>query len=245
MKPVGKSAAADEHISAGEELAPVSRGRPSAELADFHLRHRVEIGELLRGLEKDEARGRGFSIRAGLMDPLHSVISERVKEFCRLPYRTTGGTIASCPGILEGWKGCPPHPPAVAETVDILSRAPAFLIVQFQGEEDQTRQGDAHVLIEKAARKLRERGYAVREAYACGPCRVCRRGCGEEPDCRQPERRLFALESCGFWVNSLCRRAAEFPLAGGGPEEVRWIRDWGLPEQDISLIRYVTGIVLG
>ncbi len=236
---------AEEIIQEAEEIGPISGEQPAAEFLKFSSSSRRELEDILRRLEDGEAAGRGFTVRAGLMDPLSSVISERVKEFCGLPYRTEGGTIASCPGILEGWKGCPPHAPAIEETAAILSESRAFLIVQFEGEENRTRQGDAHLLIEKAAGELSGRGYSVRKVFACGPCRVCPRGCGEEPECRQPDRRLFALESCGFWVNSLCRRAGEFPVFGGGPEEVRWIRNWGLPGQNTSSVRYVTGIVLG
>ncbi len=236
---------ADEHIVRGEGLGPVSTGGPSPAFAGFYRQEGRKLGEILGEVLKDAAAARGYTVRAGLLDPLNSVISERVRWFCRLPYRTTGGVIPSCPGILDNWKACPPHSPQVEETSKLLSRAVGFLIVQFAGDEDRTVQADAHLLIEKAAQALAERGYDVRQVYACGPCRLCRRGCGETENCRQPKRRLFALESCGFWVNALCRRAGEFPVFGGGPEEVRWIRNWGLPGQDTREVRYVTGIVLG
>jgi len=236
---------AEESIRDGEGIAPVSAGGPSPAFAGFFRREGRKLGEMLGEVLADAAGERGFTVRAGLLDPLNSVISERVRGFCRLPYRTTGGIIAACPGILDNWKACPPHSPEVAETGKILARAAGFLIVQFAGDEDRTVQADAHLLIERAARALAEAGYDVRQVYACGPCRLCPRGCGDAENCRQPKRRLFALESCGFWVNALCRRAGEFPVLGGGPEEVRWIRDWGLPGQDTRDVRYVTGIVLG
>ncbi|MDP8234944.1 MAG: DUF2284 domain-containing protein [Candidatus Erginobacter occultus] len=236
---------AEKHIRKGEGVASVSGGGPSPGFVEFSRRSRQELGDLLGENLKTAAGERGFIVRAGLMDPLNAVVSERVRGFCRLPYRTTGGTIASCPGILNNWKACPPHPLEIAETIEILSRARGFLIVQFSGEENLTVQGDAHLLIERAAGALAERGYDIRKVYACGPCRLCQRGCGEGEDCRQPKRRLFALESCGFWVNALCRRAGEFPVYGGGPEEVRWIRNWSLPDQDTKVVRYVTGVILG
>lgn len=236
---------AGESIREGEGLAPLSGEEPAAAFVDFHRRSRRGMGKILRDLQTGEAGGRGFTLRAGLMDPLHSVISERVKEFCRLPYRTGEGMIASCPGILDDWKACPPHSPAVEETIGVLSGAAGFLIVQFEGDEDLTEQKDAHLLTERAAGDLAGAGFAVQRIYACGPCRVCRRGCGEGDKCRQPARRIFALESCGFWINALCRRAGDFPVFGGGPEEVRWIRNWGLPDQDTTAVRYVTGVLLG
>lgn len=236
---------AEEKIKTAERIAPLSSEKPAAEFVEFYRKSRRKIGGIIRKIQESEAGKRGYAIRAGLMNPLHSVISKRVKEFCRLPYRTEEGIIASCPGILDNWKACPPHSPAVEETIALLSGARGFLIVQFAGDENLTEQGDAHLLISQAAEMLRERGYDVRQAYACGPCRLCPRGCGDGLDCRQPKKRLFALESCGFWVNSLCRRAAKSPLLGGGPEEVRWIRNWGLPDQDTTAVRYVTGILLG
>ncbi len=236
---------AEERIKTGERIAPLSPGKPAAEFIEFHRRARRKIGGIIRKIQENEAGERGYAIRAGLMDPLHSVISKRVKGFCRLPYRTTDGLIASCPGILDNWKACPPHSPPVRATVEVLSRARAFLVVQFAGDEDRTEQGDAHLLIARAAVDLAENGYDVREVYACGPCRICRRGCGAAGECRQPGKRLFALESCGFWVNALCREAGKFPVLAGGPEEVRWIRNWGLPNQDTTAVRYVTGILLG
>ncbi len=236
---------AEEKIRQGEGLAPVAAGGPSAAFTEFYRQDGRALGEILGEVLEDAAGTRGYTVRAGLLDPLNSVISERIRRFCRLPYRTAGGMIAACPGILDNWKACPPHSPAVEETIDSLSGARGFLIVQFAGEEDRTVQADAHLLIEKAAGSLAERDYDIRKVYACGPCRLCRRGCGKTRECRQPHRRLFALESCGFWVNTLCRRAGEFPLLGGGPEEVRWIRDWGLPGQDTGVVRYVTGIILG
>lgn len=232
-------------IARAEGFAPVSDEPPGAAFAAFHESQRQRIADALRARKDADAKMRGFTLRAGMMPPRNSVIREEIQGFCRLPYRTVAGTVASCPGALFDWKGCPPHAPAVAETADLLSRARAFLIVQLEGEEGAVRQGVVHPFIAGAAAALRERGYAVLETYASGPCRVCPRGCGEGGECRQPDRRLFALEACGFWVNSLCRKAAEFPVCGDGPREVRWIRDWGLPTQDTKSVGYVTGLLLG
>ena len=179
------------------------------------------------------------------MPPGDSVIDEGIKHFCRIPYRTVDGPIASCPGALRNWKGCPPHAPAAVKTIDLLSKARSFLIVQLEGSESVTRQSHVHPFIARATKALREREYAVLETYASGPCRVCPRGCGEDQECRQPDWRLFALEACGFWVNSLCKKAAEFPILEDGPQEVRWINDWGLATQDTESVRYVTGILIG
>ncbi|MDD5557369.1 MAG: DUF2284 domain-containing protein [bacterium] len=228
-----------------ERIAPVSDEGPGAAFLDFHERERPATGDTLLALMEGDGKMRGFTLRAGMMPPGSAVVDERIRRFCRLPYRTDEGMVAACPGILGGWKGCPPHSPAVARTVDLLSRARCLLIVQFEGSEGRVRQGRVHPFIDRAAEALRGRGYDILGTYACGPCRVCPRGCGEEQECRQPERRLFSLEACGFWVNVLCREAAAFPVCGDGPREIRWIRNWGLADQDTETVRYVTGVLIG
>lgn len=236
---------AQYYIKKAERIAPLSNESPLTAFVDFYERHRRRIGDILLKLKDGDAKMGGYVLRAGMMPPGNSVIDEKIKRFCRIPYRTVDGIIASCPGVLGGWKGCPPHAPAAEETIGLLSRARGFLIVQLEGSEGQVRQRSVHPFVARATKALREHGYDVIEAYASGPCRVCPKGCGEEGECRQPERRLFALEACGFWVNSLCRKASEFPVCGSGPREVRWIKDWNLAAQDTESVRYVTGILIG
>jgi len=234
----------EDCVKKGEGIAPVSDQSPPPDFVDFYRRHRRKIGDILLKLKDSDVRLQGFLLRAGMMPPENSVIAEEIKQFCRLPYRTTDGPIASCPGVLRGWKGCPPHSPEALETIGLLSEARGFLIVQLEGIEGETRQSLVHPFIARAAKVLGENGYAVLATYASGPCRVCPQGCAEGGECRQPRRRLFALEACGFWVNSLCRKAHEFPVGEAGPRAVRWISDWGLAGQDTDTVRYVTGILM-
>ncbi len=234
----------EDYIRQVEDFAAVSDAVPGTEFLSFYERHRAKIGELLIELKKDNRSTDEFTLRAGMMPPVSAVIDGRIMDFCRLPYRTTDGVIASCPGILYNWKGCPPHSHPVSDTEALLNRAVAFLIVQLEGDQGHERQEQVHPFIDRTSGALREAGYSVIETYACGPCRVCPNGCGDGPECRQPTRRLFALESCGFWVNQLCREAAKSPVLGHPLREVRWIKDWGLPTQDTQSVRFVTGILL-
>ncbi len=236
---------AEDYIKRTELIAPLSGKKPGPGFVGFYEDQRRRIGEVLLQLKDGDQDLRGFTLRAGMIFPGNAVIAEEIKQLCRLPYRTVDGIIASCPGILCGWKGCPPHAPAVSETVKLLSGARGLLIVQFEGSETDTRQSCLHPFIARTAKTLRERGYPILEMYASGPCRVCPLGCGEEQECRQPARRLFALEACGFGVNHLCRVASEFPICGDGPREVRWIKDWNLPTQDTKTVRFVTGLLIG
>ena len=235
----------EKYIRRAEGFAVVSEEVPGAEFLDFYERYREKIGVILLDLKKDDKPTGEFTLRAGMMPPESAVIDGRIMDYCRLPYRTVNGVISSCPGILYNWKGCPPHSHPVSETITLLNRAVSFLIVQFEGSQGHDRQREVHPFIDRTAVALRGLGYSVLETYACGPCRVCPNGCGDGPECRQPTRRLFALEACGFWINRLCREAAEFPVLARAPREVCWIRDWGLPTQDTQSVRFVTGILLG
>jgi len=235
----------EDHIQQAEGFAPVNRQQPGAGFMGFYRSHQEEIAGVLRNLKDDSEPTREFTLRAGMMHPGSAVIDERIMDFCRLPYRTVNGVISSCPGILYNWKGCPPHSQPVSETIALLKQAVSFLIVQFEGSQGYGRQREVHPFIARTSAKLRELGYSILETYASGPCRVCPNGCGDGPECRQPTRRLFALEAGGFWVNSLCREAAKFPLLGRPLVEVRWIKDWGLSTQDTQSVRFVTGILLG
>ena len=234
----------EDYIHQAEGFAPATGQQPGTEFISFHRSHREKIAEVLRDMKKNSKSTLEFTLRAGMMPPGSAVIDGRIMDFCRLPYRTVDGVISSCPGILYNWKGCPPHSQPVSETIALLNRAVSFLIVQFEGSQGYGRQGEVHPFIARTSARLREHGYSVLETYASGPCRVCPNGCGDGPECRQPTRRLFALEAAGFWVNQLCRKAVEYPILGSPLREVRWIKDWGLPTQDTQSVRFVTGILL-
>jgi predicted metal-binding protein len=234
-----------DFIKKAERLAPVSNEMPGAAFVEFYDHHREKLGEILGRILDGDENMKGFILRAGMMPPEQSVVDEEIKQFCRIPYQTGDGTIAACPGDLRGLKGCPPHAPPAATTIGLLSKAKSFLIVQLEGSLSQTRQSHIHPFVERVSNSLSEHGYDVLERYASGPCRVCPQGCGDDPECRQPERRLFAPEACGYWVNTLCEKSSDFPICGGGPQEIRWIKDWRLPTQDTDSVRYVTGVLLG
>lgn len=234
----------EDYIREAEGFSPVSREEPSVEFLNFYKRHGDKLGTILLEVKKDDKPTGEFKIRAGMMPPKSAVINPRIKEFCRLPCRTTNGVAPSCFGILNNFKACPPHSPPISETTTLLNQAVSFLIVQLDGSHGHNKDREVHPFIGQASEKLREHGYGIIKTYDCGPCYVCPNGCGDGPDCRQPAKRLFALESCGFWINRLCRESAKFPILVNPPREIRWIRDWGLPTQDTQAARFVTGILL-
>ena len=233
-----------EFIKQGQELKPVSYDRPNKTLTNFYTSNKEKLNNIIQQLKHDDVNMKNFTIHASLMNPMNSVIHDDVKNFCCLPYQTIDGQISTCPGIPKNWKACAPYAPSIDETIKLLSNAVSFLIIQFEGSEADTKQSYIHPFIENITTSLNENGYSTIETYASGPCRICPQGCGDNEVCRQPKRRLFALEACGFWVNSLCSCATEFPVTTDAPKQVKWIKKWGLPAQDTQNIRYTTGILL-
>ncbi len=233
-----------EIIDKYENAAQISDEQPDEGFNSFYEEHRDELWDRLSGLKEKAANVEGLEIKAGLMFPPNAKINEEIKEFCAIPFRREDGAVFACEGIVENWKGCPPHSPAVTETLEQISRSSAFLIMQFNGLDDTVYQKYIHHFTLKVRKELTEAGYDLVESYSCGPCRMCAAGCNSNGDCRAPQLRLFALEACGFWVNHLCRKAAEHPVLGGDNWEINWLTDWNLPTQTPPTYRSVTGILL-
>jgi predicted metal-binding protein len=235
---------ANTYAAIGESFPPLSSREPDAAFVARWERENERLREIVLSVKAADEKVKDEVLRAGLMDPRNAVIREEIKSFCAIPYRRREGPLAPCEGITYGWKGCPPHSPPVAETISLLRSASAFLILQFSGLKHHSFQKHIHEFTLSLEAVLRGKGWKVLQSYSTGPCRLCAKGCAESGDCRQPQRRRFALESCGFWVKSLCRAAARFPLCGDGEWEIEWIRDWNLPSQSPPTYRAVTGILL-
>jgi predicted metal-binding protein len=235
----------EQRIEKAENLAPVESEVPAEEFLDFFEESGDELAQMLSLIKAGTDKLRDFALRAGMLPPGQVVVDEQIKELCKLPYRTPKGMIEECPGITRGFTGCPPFAPSVETTRGLLSASRSLLVLQFAGNENSAPQGDVHSLLAKVTAGLQEKGYRIIETYASGPCRVCPKGCGDSPECRLPDRRMFAFEACGFWVNTVCREAAKFPLLGGGPAVVRWVKNWRLATQDTGEVTYTTGFLLG
>jgi predicted metal-binding protein len=234
----------EQHMNNAEQLEQAAGGAPAPGFLDFYENTRQALAELLSQLKSDDSRVEPFELRVAMMPPGQAVVDESIKELCRLPYRTPDGPIPACPGITRGFKGCPPHAPDAELTKDLLRQGTSLLVMQFVGREGSAPQGEIHRFIATAVEALKNAGYTILETYASGPCKVCPKGCGDTEECRFPDRRLFAFEACGFWVPAICRAAAEFPVQGDGPREIRWIKNWRLETQDTDSIAYTTGILL-
>lgn len=235
----------EEHIRKGESYFPLSSREPDAAFVARWEKEKERLRDIVLKAKAADKKVTDEVFRAGLMNPLGAAIREEIKSFCAIPYRRQTGPPTPCEGITYGWKGCPPHSPPTEETTSLLFAADAFLILQFSGLRHHAFQKHVHEFTLTLEGKLADAGWEVLQSYGTGPCRLCAGGCAPGGDCRQPGRRRFALESCGFWVPSLCRAAARFPLCGDGDWEIEWIRDWNLPSQSPRTCRAVTGILLG
>ena len=230
-------------IRFAEELPPVNESAPGEDFLGFYGEHRTALAELLRSLKAESARVAPFELRSGLLPPRLAIVDASIQEMCGIPYRTPQGLIPECPGLTRGLHGCPPHAPTVEETRALLGRGQSLLLLQFGGREGNAPQGEVHHFMLRVAKALAGGGYNVLETYASGPCCVCPKGCGTAEECRLPERRLFAFEACGFWVNSLIDAASPYPVLNA-PERVEWLIDWRLPTQSTDAIRYNAGVLL-
>lgn len=92
--------------------------------------------EKIIGLKEATDSLEGIDIKIGMMYPPNAKIDEEYKTYCGNFFRRDDGTVRACEGVVLKGKGCPPHSPAVAETIEYLRQAKAFLIMQFNGLND-------------------------------------------------------------------------------------------------------------
>lgn len=210
----------------------------------FIALHTDDIKSLATAFKDDYKPLKEHPMRLGFVYPLHVVIDEKIKDLCRLAFIRPDGRIEACEGITCNYKGCPPYSPSVSETIVLLRQATAFLLLQFDKATVSLTQKYIHILTVKIAKALSKKGYQILNTYSCGPCRICAGWCPEGENCQHPESRKFALESCGFWINKLCEKAAENTISGGVNWEIDWIKDWELPSQHPLEFKPLTGILL-
>ena len=195
-------------------------------------------------LKDNDEKLKDIGIKLGMIHPPESIIDEGIKELCSIPFRRKDGSVFACEGVVENWKGCPPHSPAVTETIEKLNSATGFLIMQFDNFDNTIYQKYIHQLTLDARKKLSLSGFNVIESYSCGPCQICAKGCNSYGDCRIPSLRLFALESCGFWVNHLCRKAGENSIYGDESWDIDWLTGWYYDSPEQEKYKSVSGILI-
>ena len=225
------------------QYTQLSDNKPENSFYDFIKINAEEIKNKIIELKNNAKNLKDYDIRIGFVYPLSVVIDEKIKELCCLKYPRFDGRNESCSGITDKRKGCPPYSPKVEDTIKVLKNSTVFLIMQFEKITDAIIQKYIHGFTVKVERLLSEK-YNILNTYCCGPCRVCADGCAVEADCRFPDIRRFALESCGFWVNKLCEKAAENTIYGDNNWKIEWVKNYGLPSQMPKEFKSVSGILI-
>lgn len=234
-----------EFLKPSVRLAPLRDEEPDSTFLDFHERHGASLARVVARRKESDPNLIDLGLSAGLLPPLRAIVDEEIRHLCWLPYRKRDGTVGACVGVTNGWQGCPPRSTELPETLALLERAVAFLIVKLDGIRDHRNQKYVNRFARKVGRSLSAEGSDVLAVYGSGPCRRCKEGCDAHEECPQPAAREFALESCGFWVSHLCKEASRHPINGSGPAEIRWVTDWNLPTQDVTGFGSVVGVLLG
>ena len=225
------------------KMPPVSDAQPGPRFMDGYLNSKDLLKRIILPIKENNQNLHGLNLRIGMVNPVNVIIDEGIKELCAIPFRREDGSRSACEGITENWKGCPPHSPAVVETVKLLHQAAYFLVFQFEGITELVTQKHIHLWTLRVEQKLKESNFDVIFGFSCGPCRICS-VCADD-QCRATEQRRFALESCGVWVDHLCRKASEHPIDGDENWGITWVTDWNLPTQTPPSFKSVTGILIG
>ncbi len=223
---------------------PISNEKPNDNFYGFITKNSDDIKELIISHKNNSQNLKEYSMRIGFVYPLNVVIDEKIKELCCLNYKRCDGRIEPCGGIKDKRKGCPPYSPQVSETIKILRDSTVFLILQFEKISDTIIQKYIHNFTVKIEKELTKKEYTVLNTYCCGPCRVCADGCATDEECRFPNIRKFALESCGFWINKICEKASENTIYGDTNWKIEWVKDYGLPTQNPKEFKSLSGILL-
>jgi len=136
-----------DYIKQAEDIAPVSSKAPNTTFINFYKKNRKKLKDIITNIYRDNKDLQNFKLHTGIMLSENAVISEMIKGLCRLPHMTPDGPTESCDGILLNWKGCPGYSPKITNTIDLLSKAQAFLIIQLEGNESNYNQNSLRLFL--------------------------------------------------------------------------------------------------
>ncbi|MBU2567761.1 MAG: DUF2284 domain-containing protein [Elusimicrobia bacterium] len=233
----------EKNIFEFNQYHPISDEKPNENFYEFIMNYSKDVKNPIIDLKNNSKNLKEYTMRIGFVFPLNVVIDEKIKDLCCLNYERYNGRIEPCDGITDKRKGCPPYSPKVDDTIKILKESTVFLILQFEKITDTIVQKYIHNLTVKIEKELTKK-FNVLNTYCCGPCRVCAEGCTTDEECRFPNIRRFALESCGFWVNKICEKAADNTIYGDNNWKIEWVKNYGLPTQNPKEFKSVSGILL-
>jgi predicted metal-binding protein len=166
-----------------------------------------------------------LEIDQGLSSPLvyeryESVLP--VQEFVHNPgFRLACET---CPNYLKNLS-CPPHSPVFEDYLNEMQSARVICLRIPQDPMEGSPPEDRYHKIFRKARGLltrelleyRKGGFLVAGCGACRSCPVCALEEGEK-ECRNPDLRIYSLESLGTNLTALTRKCFDFDLEWSSPE---------------------------
>jgi predicted metal-binding protein len=211
--------------------------REKQQLLDRHpeMRKMIDAGFVS---SLDPKRGK-FVGKVGWLPTELVITDQRIREMCRNMFtypkfvrEKAGVSFGPCPGSGK-MSACPPFSPTPKETRAKLDQADIFIAIQsIYFVEPPGLPGWQDILVTKFKKELeRRKGKGtVTAAFGAGPCQLCHpKPCLGGGECRAPEKRLFALESCGIAVSQLC---SDIALLSGEPDwRIKFIKYYGTPRQ--------------
>lgn len=130
----------------------------------------------------------------------------------------------TCPNYLKNLS-CPPYSPFFEEYLEgsktatvLCFRIPQEYFAELPLERRYYKSfKEARKLLGRELVDYRERGFLVAGSGACRACPVCAIAEGED-QCRNPELRIYSLESLGTNLTALTRRCFNIELEWSGPD---------------------------
>ena len=186
----------------------------------------------------DEKRGQ-YVAKVGWLPARMVITDPRIREMCRnmftLPKaytEATGVSFGPCPGHGK-MSACPPYSFTAQEAREKLDQADIFIAIQSKSflEPPEHRGWQDHIVNKfRKAIKSAAGEESVTAAFGAGPCQLCHpKPCLGDGECRMPEHRVFALESCGIPVIQLCRDMAL--VTGDKDWETKFAKYFATPRQ--------------
>ena len=145
-----------------------------------------------------------------------------VQQFVHNP----GFTLAceTCPNYQKNLS-CPPYSPVFEDYLNDMQTARVICLripqdpMEGSTPEDRYRKSfrRARGLLTRELLGFRQKGFLIAGCGACRSCPVCALEEGEK-DCRNPDLRIYSLESLGTNLTALTRRCFDFDLEWSSPE---------------------------
>jgi predicted metal-binding protein len=130
----------------------------------------------------------------------------------------------TCPNYLKNLS-CPPYSPVFKDYLNEMQKARVICLripqdlMEGTSSEERFRRSfrKGKGLLTRELGDYRKKGFLIAGCGACRACPVCALEEGEK-ECRNPEHRIYSLESLGTNLAALTRRCFDFDLEWSSPE---------------------------